>query len=106
MVPNIIIPNIVPNTTPENTLSSFLSLIALILAPVPKILFIALITNCIGYISENILIKFLSTKIPSKNQLNIGVTDVTNVSKLILNNLFISCSLSLFITFSTFNLSS
>ena len=42
-----------------------------------------------GYINENILIKFLSTNIPSKNHPKIGVTDVKNVSKPILNNLFI-----------------
>ena len=94
--PNIIIPTTDPNTSPENMLSLFLSLIALILAPVPKILFIAIITNCIGYMSENILIRFLSTKIPSKNHPRIGVTDVNKVSKLILNNLFISHSLFLF----------
>ena len=42
IAPNIIIPNTEPTTTPENMASLFLSLIALILAPVPKILFIAL----------------------------------------------------------------
>ena len=87
--PSIINPIPEPNTTPEKTLFLFLSLIELILAPVPKILCIALITNCIGYINENILIKFLSTNIPSKNHPKIGVTDVKNVSKPILNNLFI-----------------
>ena len=39
IAPNIMIPSMDPNTTPENILSLFLSLIALILAPVPKILF-------------------------------------------------------------------
>ena len=54
--PSIINPIPEPNITPEKTLLLFLSLIALILAPVPKTLCIALITNCIGYINENILI--------------------------------------------------
>ena len=42
-----------------------------------------------GGLRENILIKFLSTSIPSINHPKIGVNDVSNVSKLILNNLFI-----------------
>lgn len=48
MLPSINAPSNVPNTNPEKTLFLLLSLIALILAPVPNILYIALIINCIG----------------------------------------------------------
>ena len=99
ILPNIINPVPAPNTTPEKMLFLFLSLIALIFAPVPKTLCIAVIINYVGYINENILIRFLSTNIPSKNQPKIGVTEVTNVSKPILNNLFISCSFFIIFNF-------
>lgn len=61
--------------------------------------FYCTIINRIGYISENIFIKFSSTNIPSRNHPKIGVNDVSNVSKLILNNLFIFYSISFSIFF-------
>ena len=77
IIPNIIAPIILPISIPEYTLFLLLSLILLTFAPVPKILLIVHIINCIGYIRENILIKFLSTNIPSKNHPKIGVNDVS-----------------------------
>ena len=46
--PSINAPNSVPNINPEKTLFLLSSLIALILAPVPNILYIVVIINCIG----------------------------------------------------------